>query len=189
MVLTGNSNTISAKSKITYISFKEAHLPALLFVSNHLFGQDYYSAQDFIDMNEQSILRVAIMENSIVGFFVVKVKTKSEANYLDELSSDNILEVKTIGVHPDFQRRGIGTHIFSEVVRLSTELNVSECYCVAWDRKGVVAMHQIHIYAGFKIIKKISNYWKEDSIQKGYNCPDCGNPCVCNVVIYVKEVN
>lgn len=132
-------------------------------------------------------MRVAIVNSKVVGFFIFKILTERSANYLDTNSGKEILEVKTIGVDSLEQRKGIGSYIFSQVESIAKEFNVENCYCVAWQRKEKVAMHNIHLNAGFIMQRVIKNYWKSDSIEKEYNCPECGNPCLCSAVIYHKK--
>ncbi len=164
------------------------HLDALLFISNNLFGEDYYTPEDFRKLNKESILRVATLNGEVVGYFVFKILKENTVGYLDVQSTSKFLEVKTIAVHPAHQGKGLGTFIFNNTTNIAKEFNVENCYCVAWQRNGKVAMHNIHINAGFQVVKNISNYWRLDSIQKGYDCPECGNPCVCNAVIYHKRI-
>jgi N-acetylglutamate synthase-like GNAT family acetyltransferase len=128
-----------------------------------------------------------MLETEVVGFFVFKVIEERAADYLNTDSSTKILEVKSIAVYPAFQGQGIGSIIFSEVPNIAKEVGVQNCYCVAWKRKDKVAMHNIHINAGFTVLHEIENYWKKDSIEKDYDCPECGNPCSCSAVIYHKQ--
>ena len=163
------------------------HLDALLFISNQLFGQDYYSADDFIEINNSSIFRVVQKDAEIVGFFIFKIFTEQSVDYIVGGTASELLEVKTIAVHPSFQGHGIGTIIFNEVQQIAQANGVHNCYCIAWKRNGKVAMHNIHINAGFDVIREIENYWKLDSLEKEYDCPECGNPCECSAVIYNKS--
>lgn len=56
---------------------------------------------------------------------------------------------------------------------------------IAWKSKYRTNIGGILKRLGFEQILEIQNYWKEDSIEKGYSCPVCGGPpCKCSAVIY-----
>lgn len=126
-------------------------------------------------------------DGELVGFFIFKITSEHSVEYAEGNSDARLLEVKTIAVHAAHQGKGIGSIIFNEVTNIAKEFGAECCYCVAWKRNGNVAMHNIHINAGFKVLREIEHFWQADSIEKGYDCPECGNPCNCSAVIYSKE--
>lgn len=42
------------------------------------------------------------------------------------------------------------------------------------------------VRSAFNFVLEIPDYWYEDSVQKGFSCPQCGNPCHCACVIFEK---
>lgn len=163
------------------------HLDALLFISSSLFGEKYYSAADIKRIDQEDILRLVLLEDKVVGFFIFKILSEKSVAYLTSKSESEILEVKSIGIHKAHQRKGLGSYVFSQAEIIAKQHQINDCYCLAWKRNNKVAMHNIHIKAGFTIASEVSNYWKTDSEAKGYNCPECGNPCLCSAVIYHKR--
>jgi ribosomal protein S18 acetylase RimI-like enzyme len=163
------------------------HLDALLFISNSLFGENYYSATDIIRIDKEDILRLVMLEDQVVGFLIFRILSEKSVEYLSSNSENDILEVKSIGVHNAYQGKGLGSYIFSQVEIIARQNQINDCYCLAWKRNNKVAMHNIHINAGFTITSEIRNYWKIDSEAKGYDCPACGNPCLCSAVLYHKH--
>ena len=163
------------------------HLDALLFISDQLFGKGYYTKNQLSELDQSSIVRVAIVKEKVIGFFVFKILTSKSALYLNSNAETKILEVKTIAVSPSYQRMGVGSRMFSAVNNFLEEHNIENCYCVAWRRGDFVPMHNIHIRNSFEVLKEIDNYWYEDSIKNQFHCPDCGIPCYCSAVIYKKQ--
>jgi ribosomal protein S18 acetylase RimI-like enzyme len=172
---------------VVFTILTEDNIEEVLHISNQLFGQDYYTAATLNQLNQKSIIRVAQVKDEVVGFFIFRIFTRAEANFLDSTSDELILKVKTIGVKRSYQRKGLATQIFAQVPHYIKEMNIKDAYCVAWDNAGIVSMHQIHMKAGFSVWKRIENYWKEESIEYNYSCPTCGNPCLCSAVIYHKN--
>jgi len=54
---------------------------------------------------------------------------------------------------------------------------------------GSVPVNRLLLKLGFYAKLAIKKYWYEDSIIYGYSCPECGNPCICEAVIYEAKLN
>ena len=163
------------------------HLDALLFISDHLFGKGYYTKPQLKELSESSILRVAMLEEEVVGFFIFKIIKEEAALWMNSNAKGSLLEVKTVAVSAAYQRKGIGSSMFKEVETFVKQFGIKESYCVAWKRGNDIPMHNIHLRNGFAVQKEIENYWYADSIKKQFQCPDCGIPCRCSAIIYQKR--
>ena len=56
----------------------------------------------------------------------------------------------------------------------------------AWKRAGKINIGNILLRSGYNVMTEIPDYWYKDSVEKGYLCPQCGNPCHCSCVIFEK---
>lgn len=96
--------------------------------------------------------------------------------------------VKTVVVAPEWRRRGIGTALLAEATHRLATAGADEVRCLAWVRRGgFVPAARLLVRAGFHPIRIIPEAWREDSLRRGYACPDCGHPCVCSAVEYRIE--
>jgi ribosomal protein S18 acetylase RimI-like enzyme len=78
------------------------------------------------------------------------------------------------------QRNGIGTAIVEDLlVRISMGGGL-QVTAMAWMREGRAAIGSVLTRLGFEADEIIPDYWKADSIERGYICPVCGPVCRCS---------
>lgn len=112
-------------------------------------------------------------------FSLKKIKCKkSEIGY-----------VTLIAVEPENQRNGIGKELLKKGIEEQKEFG-SKCVVVhAWQGSPGNASQKLFESFGFEPLKMHKSPWKEYSEKKGpkgYWCPVCGNPCVCDELEMVK---
>jgi len=154
-------------------------------LSNIVFGSNFLNISyyhSFIDSITKKIYTASI-GNQIVGFISISNSKQINKTLLKgtiDIDSE-VTIIKQVVVHPNFQNRGIGM----QLVRVSIQKINQQKICIAWKRGEHIALGNILIKNGFKKIKAINKYWYDDSILKQYNCPECGNPCFCDAIIYI----
>ncbi len=168
----------------------------LLIIADNLFGRGYLSKnelQRYIDDKTKTCIVVKI-NNEIVGFQLMQtIKPEEIASlalkepqwFKKQFSSCNSIGVlKTIAVKDKFKNQGIGTLLTTESIKILNEK--SNCILsICWDKKENTVISSILEKCGMIQVRKIPEFWKNDSIEKNYSCNICGEPpCTCNAIIY-----
>ena len=121
------------------------------------------------------------LANRIYDFFVSRRITLPSL-----CSEDKLGYLATIVVSEKYRGNGLATALINKVTRLFAKMNISHIITTAWKHIGKINLQGVLIRCGYKKITEIPDYWYEDSIKKGYSCPQCGNPCHCSCVIFEK---
>lgn len=180
----------------TIIPLEETHIKEAYLLFNKEFGEDYLSI---------SYLKKYIQSNNHLGYCMVFDKKMVAIGLIDILSPTEMKEVilkeiewfynhtknvktvaliKQILVNPAFQNNGLGTELiqhFLSVFQKKADLIMS----IAWKKRDSIPLKNLLLRNHFEAQKTIKNYWGEDSIEKEYNCAECGPPpCRCSAVVY-----
>jgi GNAT superfamily N-acetyltransferase len=92
-------------------------------------------------------------------------------------------------VRPDHRRMGIGSQMVSAGVELLRQQGCTACVAVSWDSKSLESSATVLEAFGFRRIATALEYWKMDSVEKGFHCPKCGvPPCLCAAGFYMKTI-
>lgn len=186
------------------INLAKDYIPQLIDISDEELGKDYLT----YDMLEKVLhnpseyvckLVYSQVEKRILGFCLCLIVEPSEIEAIAKLKvneipralrhSEKIGVIKTVAVNRRFQGYGIGRRITEECYNELLKRKVQSVFSVAWKNKDHINIHGILTALGFKKFKEVVNYWSEDSIQKGYECPACGEPpCQCSAVLYTQSV-
>lgn len=170
--------------------------PALAIAEKQL-GDSYIQASDFLDSKNISLC--AICRGTVAGFLIAKALSVEDFRTLypniEETLRRQISYAKTVGfiasmaTAPEFEKRGVA-HALLEAGLTCLEKASQPLICtIGWKGKGTVAhIDGLVRKAGFQAVHEFSDYWKEDSLNKGYRCPVCGDPpCRCSAVLFVRH--
>lgn len=176
-------------------------IPEIIDICNEELGNEYLIFQEFEKMitDEKYFLKVAISPNSeIIGFYICLIVSKLEITELFHNiplsqfhssfdSTDTFGVIKTIAIKNKYKEQGIGTSLMKDCLSNFRTKNISILSLIAWKSKHGINMEGIMKNNQFIKLKEIENYWSLESIEKKYNCPDCGSPpCTCMAVIFGK---
>lgn len=161
-------------------------------------GKDYITEtflKEILDEDQSTFCIVTEDQNSkrVVGFSICKqidyaeLKKTCKGNEIRELRFvQKIGYVKTVAVDENFKNLGLASMLIEECLS-KLKSNGSEAYfATAWKHAGIINIASIMDRCGFRKMLEIPNYWYESSIKEKFNCPQCGNPCHCSCVIYIK---
>lgn len=167
--------------------------PALAIAEKQL-GDSYIQAGDFLDSKNISLC--AICRGTVAGFLIAKALSVEDFRTLypniEETLRRQISYAKTVGfiasmaTAPEFEKRGVA-HALLEAGLACLEKAGQPLICtIGWKGKGAVAhIDGLVRKAGFQAVHEFADYWKEDSLEKGYRCPVCGDPpCRCSAVLF-----
>ncbi len=167
-------------------------------IADEQLGQDYITSKllDDIRRSDCSIYCVCATDKTtgqVIAFCIYSFIDSVEAK---AVSSDKITELKyatkigylkTIAVSSAYTNLGIGSKLVEFCIKKMTQEHVDVILSTAWKHAGVINIGGVLEKAGFIKKMEIADYWLESSIQDGYQCPQCGNPCRCACVIYTMN--
>ena len=195
------SGRYSFEPCIENIKFRDAKskdLPKILEISDAELGKDYLdeTIKDKI-VSKTTIFRVAESSSEgLVGFCYSYLSNAKDI--ITELGikklpkaltiSSKIVVLKTIAVSTFIKGRGVGSSLIKDSLEIYNKQEVESIYCLAWRSKKGTNIHGLLNIHNFSIYEEIPNFWTKDSQEKGYLCPECGNPCKCVAVIYTKAL-
>ena len=176
---------------------QEFDFPRIVYISDKQLGKNYVSSELLEDAatGEQSFCLVAADKKTKqpIGFSICmiidyeKVKEICKGKTIKELkNSQRIGCIKTVVVDKTYEGFGIATKLVEECI---AKMKSKGCNCfisTAWKHCGIINISNVLRKSGFEKSIEIPNYWYEDSIKEGYLCPQCGNPCHCSCVVYIK---
>ena len=183
---------------LTIRKIKPLDIDDIYTISNTQLGDNYLSKKELTTCinNKNTIGIVALQNKCIVGFALghfFNINAISDfifedqnwfINYLKNASTIAIL--KTFAVHENYSKKGVGGALVQNIAQLLTTKS-DKLIAVAWKQNQT--RKNITILEKSGLIKQIEikEYWKKDSIKKGYCCAICGNPpCMCNALIYTN---
>ena len=105
-------------------------------------------------------------------------------------SSGPIGFLHAVAVDKAHEKQGIGTELIAYAIDTFFLPNkASMAITTAWsDNQGVHVGGPLH-RNGFRKIGYLADYWREDSLARGYECPTCGKPpCRCTASIFAKSL-
>lgn len=167
---------------------------AIIKIADSQLGKNYVTKAVFEKMlSDGSFCMVAEIQKTIVGFCFCKqtdykeLKNICNGNEIEELQFvEKIGYIKTIAVNEKFKNRGIATQLLQSGLAKLKEDGAQAFFTTAWkneDRTNIAPLLTKH---GFSKKLELANFWHERSIKEKFDCPQCGNPCHCTCVIYIK---
>ena len=163
-------------------------------ISDACFGLNYITTELLSSMlAEPGIFNKIELENNLIGFCLVQITSGKVKDFEFEIpeivKEEEIAIVKTIAIHPNYQRKGFGTQLLKQVVQqINSQPTISSVYYPSWIESESDGFSKTVKNEGFKEIKLYQNFWLNDSLKHNYTCIRCGNPpCKCSMQLYRME--
>lgn len=133
-------------------------------------------------------------KQELIGFLFLKTYTNDTIqNYFltqkewftNYFKSTKVIAVVTqIALTKEYRLLGLSKLLFnSSIDFIKPKCNTIISIC--WVKDEMNNMKFLLLNNGFKSIKTLSNYWLQDSIEKGYQCKICGSPpCQCSAEVF-----
>lgn len=180
------------KALISIIQPKD--FDSITSISNACFGLNYITTKLLSNMlSEPGIYNKIVLENKLIGFCLAQIlntETKDlEFEIPDLQQEEKIAVIKTIAIHPNYQRKGFGTQLLKQVVhQINGVAEVYSIYYPSWIESESDGFSKSVKNEGFKEFKLYQNFWLNDSLKHNYTCIRCGNPpCKCSMKLYRKK--
>lgn len=165
-------------------------------LADESFGDNYITTNDILSyLNSTDKFAFCIVNNQeFIGFLFFK-------NYSNDViqnyfltqndwfkkyfnSTKTIAIVTQIALTKKYRQQKLSSfllHSCIEFIKTKCDTIISVC----WIKKENNNMKFLLLNNGFKNIKTLSNYWFQDSIDKGYHCETCGlPPCQCSAEVF-----
>lgn len=172
--------------------------PSIIRIAGNQLGKNYIT-EEFLSkiINEDDSTFCLVSYNTrnskVVGFCINKqvtydeLKEITQGKDIQELKFEKrIGVVKTVAVDEHSTNLGLGSMLVSESLTIMEKQGVTCFVSPAWKHAGIINIASILEKGGFERAIEIPNYWYESSLKEGFHCPQCGNPCHCSCVIYLK---
>lgn len=182
--------------RLTYRPALPDDVKAIVKLSDINFGKAYLSTENinlFVEHTETAVY-VAENKKALIGFGIFHLIMQWEIiNYLGNSlgnkfvnfnPQDRIFLIKSLAIKPEYRRKGIGKNLVRKAMK--EKFSGDQLLSIVWESKENTAMEKLCKSLGMKFWYKAENFWLMDSSEKNYNCPVCGNPCMCNALIYKK---
>lgn len=122
----------------------------------------------------KSFVKIALSDGKVVGVtFCNLIGDSFHINY--------------IVISPDFQKCGIGTNFMKLIVNEAEKLSCKTITCEVITLDGKANSKKLVETFGFVYLYTINNYY--GSLDPDYVCLDCGCPCRCGAMFYVKKLS
>lgn len=136
-----------------------------------------------VDNNSDKVIGFCIYDT--IGYDDVLKITKG-MQIRELMYTKRIGYLKTIAIDRTFSGYGIASNVVKHCVEDLKKCGVNTVISTAWKHGGTINIENVLKSNGFVRQKEITNYWYDASIQENFMCPQCGNPCHCSCVIFIK---
>jgi len=165
-------------------------------LADESFGKDYITIKSIIShLNSTNKFAFCLFDNQkFIGFLFLKTYSNDTIqNYFltqkewftNYFKSTKVIAVVTqIALTKEHRLLGLSKLLFnSSIDFIKPKCNTIISIC--WVKDEMNNMKFLLLNNGFKNIKTLSNYWLQDSIEKGYQCEICGTPpCQCGAEVF-----
>lgn len=198
-----NHENLSVFTKISDITaFDSLLLKQASEIYDISLGQKYIPPDDLLRYSSnpsQFILLGAGIDEKLLGVMLAYPLDKETVNEYSRLFQEYNLPlsfstlkiglIKSVAVRPEYRHRGIGTKLtIQSMIRLK-KMSCDFFLAVSWISNRPDSSQGMFEKLGFENMLNIPNYWTQDSIEKGYSCPNCGNPCHCTASFYLRKAD
>lgn len=145
-------------------------------IADQLLGKNYLTESDFLARGTYAVC--GKIGRTVIGFSIG----------IRPMHAGKICRVSSVAVRPQYQGLGFGYLLVRSVVKYLDKRPHEEMLMAGWNAPDGVHIARIAHALHFVERATIPDYWRDDSLNKGYQCPACGNPpCRCSAVLYARQ--
>ena len=172
-------------------------LPEILRIADARLGASYMQAPDILGAHRTTF--AAFLGHRLVGFLSASILSLADFReryariaQLPEMGdrlTDPMGILHVAAVDARYEKRGIGTALIAHGMTLFAEPRPLTIVTAGWaDNQGVHIAGPVR-ENGFQKVGYLKDYWQEDSLARGYECPTCGKPpCRCVAGIFAQTL-
>jgi GNAT superfamily N-acetyltransferase len=165
-------------------------------IAEQQLGDSYIHENDFLDPDAISLC--AVHGKNIIGFCIGKILKKDLFTSLYPAVSaslsrhftyiDRLGLVASVATDPAYGGRGIASTLLRACLDEMDSAGLPLACAIGWKSGESVHVGGILERFSFRPVQEFQDFWKEDSLAKGYRCPVCGEPpCLCSAVVYIRH--
>lgn len=186
--------------KLEYREMKKEDLPEICRISDIQFGKSYITRDDFLRYLDEKDFKLPVLciSGKVIGFSIIQIMDiKSllqnfpalEKSFIRHQPSGDMVQVrKTTCLDIDQTSKGYGSSFINWSIDKYSK-NCQYVISINWKRKRVIPMHRISRKSDMSVLSEIKDFWKKESIEKAYECAECGEaPCRCTAVFYYRMI-
>ncbi|MDP2103539.1 MAG: GNAT family N-acetyltransferase, partial [Candidatus Gracilibacteria bacterium] len=173
-------------------------IESVLALETKVFGEGFLGRDDLLlqleycrDGNINNAIGI-FHKGKMVGFGICYLggKWSSIDIDIDPSFSDisDIGYIKTIIVDPSLQGRNIGQMILSSMIHNARKIGNRQLLLHAWDGSPNDSSRLFFEKNGGRTVKIYKRKWYQDSMENGWNCSKCGNPCECSSIEMIIDI-
>ena len=177
---------------------RQKDYPAVCSLADQQLGAGYVSIETLRRIHDSESADHCLVARhaatgAVIAFCIYKVITPEKAEELCRgkkttfsAFGNKIGYLATIAVSEKYRGNGIASRLIGEVHERFAHENINYIISTAWKHAGKINIGNVLERSGYHFVLEVPDYWYEDSVQKGFSCPQCGNPCHCACVIFEK---
>lgn len=153
-----------------------------------LFAADYLAVKT---ESENAIVVAVFREDKIVGVGVSEVITDFSyytpfvPRLAEELRTKTVGSFSTLAILESLQGRGLGQILSRVRIRWLRDQGCNVVLGVSWVSGLAHTSNRVFEKMGFKAVKRVENFYHQQSIDKPFFCPGCQlAPCTCAAILY-----
>ena len=154
-------------ASVRILPFVRKDLPALQRLADQALGAGYVEGARFT----ADTVIVARTRGRLVGFVHFE---PAEGGW----------SLRTLVVEPALRKRGLGSALARMALARYPD---ARWISPAWIDRNRIAADPMLRALGFAPQRRVPDYWLADSLERGYACPCCGNPCRCAAMVYALQ--
>jgi GNAT superfamily N-acetyltransferase len=152
-------------------------------------GMGYIRGEEFA----RCLALGAHLDGELVGVLLGRMLEPAEAErYLAlagaALAGQRLGLLQSVAVKDGCRGRGVGTALSRAIVECLQGDGATAVLAISWESGAKNSSGRMLEAVGFRRLAHIEEFWKEDSLRRGYRCPRCGNPCRCAAVLYLNRL-
>lgn len=171
-------------------------IPAVLSIADKQLGAAFINIEGLL--SDENISAFASISEKIIGFCTGKqIPLQKLYEDIPQLKSmklrqleavENLGMVASVATDPSYSGRGIGTALVEYCIHQLEARGLNVLVMTGWKSNEGIHIGSIADKHGFEKLLEVADFWKEDSLNKGYSCPSCGEPpCHCSAVVYIRH--
>lgn len=162
-------------------------------------GTGYIEAQEFRAYQQgrgNGVALGAFATDELVGVLLGRLLALEEASAFETLArqagSPAVLALPTVGILQSFvvkhthRGQGVGTELCQEAIRHLRQSGATCLLALSWESGAGKSSRGLLDRLGLKVVARLEEFWRDDSLARGYHCPRCGNPCRCAALLHVR---
>lgn len=159
---------------------------------------DREGLKGFVGSSSECIAVTAAVGREIVGVHLSEVMQPDDVTRLEDqvraagtpnnLDCHRVGLLKSLAVKTNARGRGVGTWLTLNSIDYFKSHGCTLVAALSWESGSEQSSRRMLEACGFEQMALMPDYWKQESIDKGYECPVCGVPCTCSATLLVKPL-